>query len=132
MAKKSNGSGRYAVGYGRPPAASQFRKGESGNPKGRPKGSRNFTTLVMNQLEKTVTVTERGRTRVITKGEVVATQMVNDAARGDARARRDLMLVTRAAEAELAAAAAAEEIHPDDHQVLAMIAKRMQAHRGKS
>jgi hypothetical protein len=31
----------YKVGYGRPPAEHRFRKGHSGNPRGRPRGARN-------------------------------------------------------------------------------------------
>jgi Family of unknown function (DUF5681) len=31
-------AGDYEVGYGKPPARSRFSKGQSGNPKGRPKG----------------------------------------------------------------------------------------------
>ena len=34
----NNPSGNYAVGYGRPPSHSRFRKGVSGNPRGRPRG----------------------------------------------------------------------------------------------
>jgi Family of unknown function (DUF5681) len=34
-------SSNYGVGYGKPPAASRFTPGQSGNPKGRPKGARN-------------------------------------------------------------------------------------------
>jgi hypothetical protein len=33
-------SANYGVGYGKPPKASQFSPGQSGNPKGRPKGAR--------------------------------------------------------------------------------------------
>jgi hypothetical protein len=32
------------VGYGRPPLATRFRAGQSGNPRGRPKGARNLST----------------------------------------------------------------------------------------
>jgi hypothetical protein len=37
----------YNVGYGKPPVQTRFRKGQSGNPKGRGKGSRNFATVFM-------------------------------------------------------------------------------------
>ena len=36
---------QYEVGYGKPPQATRFQPGKSGNPKGRPKGSRNRTKL---------------------------------------------------------------------------------------
>ncbi|MFZ3585531.1 DUF5681 domain-containing protein, partial [Loktanella sp. DJP18] len=30
----------YSVGYAKPPESSRFKKGKSGNPKGRPKGAK--------------------------------------------------------------------------------------------
>lgn len=43
----------YPVGRGRPPKTGQFRRGESGNPQGRPKGSRNISTIVTELLDAT-------------------------------------------------------------------------------
>jgi hypothetical protein len=39
-------TGDYEVGYGRPPRHTRFAKGQSGNPRGRPCGAKNFTTLL--------------------------------------------------------------------------------------
>ena len=47
-------------GYGKPPRHSQFKKGQSGNPQGRPKGSRNFSTDLKETLEKLIRITDQG------------------------------------------------------------------------
>ena len=44
-------SGDYEVGYGRPPRHTRFAKGQSGNPRGRPCGAKNFTTLLEEALD---------------------------------------------------------------------------------
>ena len=53
-------SGNYEVGYGKPPQHTQFKKGHSGNIKGRPRGSRNASTLLDEALRERVMVTENG------------------------------------------------------------------------
>ena len=79
------------VGYQRPPRQSQFKPGRSGNPKGRPRGSRNASTLLDEALKERVTVSENGRRRKVTKLEVILKQLVNTAAKGDHRATRLLL-----------------------------------------
>jgi hypothetical protein len=62
----SNANDDYKVGYGRPPLNTRFKKGESGNPKGRRKGRKNLKTLVVEELFRPVSVREAdGRTRRI-------------------------------------------------------------------
>ena len=79
------------VGYRSPPRRSQFKPGHSGNPKGRPRGSRNASTLLDEALKERVTVSENGRRRKVSKLEVILTQLVNTAAKGDHRAIRLLL-----------------------------------------
>lgn len=81
-----DGNRNYDVGYGKPPEYSRFRKGQSGNPKGRPKGSKNLSTLLDDALNEPVVVSENGKRRRITKREAVLKQLVNKAASGNPRA----------------------------------------------
>lgn len=76
----------YEVGYAKPPRTYQFKKGKSGNPKGRPKGSPNFRVAFRKQLAKTAVVSEGGRRRSLTKMDIGATQLANKIAAGDLRA----------------------------------------------
>lgn len=85
-----------AVGYGRPPAKNQFRPGQSGNPRGRPKGARNLSSVIAATLNERVAVTENGRRRHITKLEAAVKQLVNRAASGEARATQLLFALVAA------------------------------------
>ena len=87
------------VGYRRPPLSTRFRAGQSGNPRGRPKGARNLSTIVAAALGERVAVTENGRRRRITKLEAAIKQLVNRAASGEARATQLLLALVAANEA---------------------------------
>ena len=54
---------QYEVGYGKPPRSGQFTKGKSGNPKGRPKGSKNLASIVLRESRQPVRVNGPGGTR---------------------------------------------------------------------
>ena len=83
-------TGEYEVGYAKPPRHAGFQKGRSGNPKGRPKGSKSFATLLGEALDEKVSLTEDGRRRRITKRELVIKQLVNKSASADLRAIKQL------------------------------------------
>lgn len=90
----------YAVGYGRPPRHTQFKAGQSGNPRGRPGGAKNLKTLVNEALNEPVTVAENGRRRKITKREAMIAQLVNKSAAADLRATKMLLDIIRDIEAQ--------------------------------
>jgi hypothetical protein len=87
------------VGYCRPPVETRFRPGQSGNPRGRPKGARNLSTIVAAALNERVAVNENGRRRRITKLEAAVKQLVNRAASGEARATQLLLALIQTNEA---------------------------------
>src|ERR1043165_233754 len=55
----------YLVGYGKPPVHSQFTKGTSGNPDGRPRGSKGLKALLRDALSKKIAVRDRRGVRKI-------------------------------------------------------------------
>jgi hypothetical protein len=74
------------VGYQRPPVESQFRKGQSGNPRGRRKGQRNLGPVLAEVLRQTVTVKQDGESERMSKGEALIRIFLTKANKGDSRA----------------------------------------------
>ena len=114
----------YETGYGKPPAHARFLKGRSGNPRGRPKGSRNLATILQRALDEPVVVTHNGKRRSISKLEAAVTQMVNKAATGDARNLAQLLLQAQTLEARRDAVVT-ETLGVDDARVVASLRQRL-------
>ncbi|MBV6486862.1 MAG: hypothetical protein GHHEDOFH_00799 [Pseudorhodoplanes sp.] len=74
------------VGYKRPPKAHRFKPGESGNPRGRPKGTRNLGTDLTDILGRRVSIREDGKERRISRQEALLLSLYNKALHGDVRA----------------------------------------------
>ncbi len=75
----------YEVGRGKPPLHTRFQKGKSGNPSGRPRGSKNTFTLLREVANEMVFVSENGRRRKITKLHAAMLLLINKAVSGDRR-----------------------------------------------
>ncbi len=100
----------YKIGYGKPPAETRFKPGQSGNPAGRKKGSQNLATMVQRALDETVTVKIAGRSRKISKLEAAFTQQANKAAGGDAKAIKLMLDVLAAAQMRDAGQGGADQV----------------------
>ncbi len=91
MSEDKTVNGSYEVGYGRPPKASQFPKGYSGNPKGRPTGTRNLKTDLMEELGEQITLNEGGTPKTLSKQRALLKSLTARAIKGDGRAVNALL-----------------------------------------
>jgi hypothetical protein len=115
----------YDVGYGKPPRHSRFQKGQSGNPQGRPSGSKNLSTLLSEALNEPVIVTENGKRRKISKRRAVITQLVNQSAKGDWRAAKILLDILHDLEARTEPQTAENSISLADQKVIEQLKARL-------
>ena len=116
----------YKVGHCRPPLETRFRPGQSGNPRGRPKGARSLRSVVAAVAREQVEIKENDRQRRITKLEAAVKQLVNRAAKGEERWTKHFLdfldeIENRPAPAE------AEPLGEDDAAVIADVVRRIRA-----
>ncbi|EKS41331.1 DUF5681 domain-containing protein [Afipia broomeae] len=114
------------IGYGKPPAKTRFKPGQSGNPNGRPKGSVNLKTDLRSELSEKIRIREGERSLKVSKQRAMLKALVAKALKGDARAANVVLtLVGRLFEPE----AVAEEVPAltsDDEAILArFLARRL-------
>jgi hypothetical protein len=87
----------YEVGYCKPPKHTQFKPGQSGNCKGRPRGQRNFRTAVRDALQEKVTIREGDRSRSVSRMDAIIRVTFNNALRSDAKALAAFIQLARSA-----------------------------------
>jgi len=71
------------IGYKKPPKASQWKPGESGNKKGRPKKTKDFEKLFDQELSQPIRITEGGETRMISRREALLKKLIGNALNND-------------------------------------------------
>lgn len=101
--------GDYEVGYGKPPQHSRFRKGQSGNPRGRPKGARNkpapasaegLSAIILEEAYRTIQVRDGDRTLPLSMAQAIMRSLAVNAAKGQQRAQRLFTTLLAATELE--------------------------------
>ena len=102
-------SAEYQIGYGRPPQHTRFRKGQSGNPGGRPRGMTGgkATALALKEAYRPVNVREGDKVITLPAIQAVLRSQVALAAKGNGPAQRALIEAIQAIEREIAAHAVA-------------------------
>jgi Family of unknown function (DUF5681) len=116
MTESDSSDRDYKVGPGRPPKHTRFKPGQSGNPKGRPKGRVSMQTAAERELMKLVDVPENGKTRRLTKQAMVVRTLVHQSIKGDHKAT-DMLIRNFAQTKEGEPTAAADLPIPDDEML---------------
>lgn len=116
----------YEVGYKKPPKNTQFKKGQSGNPKGRPKGIKNLTTDLQEELESKIQITEDGKTFAVSKQRALIKTLLAKAMKGDARSANVVIQLAISIEQANAQYGDSEELSTEDAAILEAYAKKLQ------
>jgi hypothetical protein len=112
------------VGYGKPPRANRFKPGQSGNPNGRPKGSKNEATILQELLQHKVALNDRGKTRKIILLEAILRKVAEDCLRGNTKS---ISFLLNRYQAAAAGDAVTGDISRDDKAVLDAFFREFQA-----
>ncbi len=119
-------TGSYEVGYRKPPKHTRFKPGQSGNPRGRPKGTNNLKTDLMEELGEKIVVREGDQSRRISKQRAVVKTLVTRTLKGDARAATLLTsMMMRLLETGEGAPAVVEPLLDDERDILGGFEERV-------
>ena len=131
MADKKKPTGDYEVGYCRPPVKHRIKKGERKNPKGRPKGTKNLKTDLLEELGEMMKIREGDRERRISKQRALIKTQVARALKGNDRAAAKIIdLYLKVTGFEDDAADADLPLTEDERAVIEKLEERLRRRAG--
>lgn len=117
------------VGYGNPPVSGQFKPGQSGNPKGRPKGRKSLEKTIADAFNKKITVREGGQNKKISQMDALCRRVINDGLKGNAKATdQALAMLKIMAAAQSGASRQDDGTIPDSSADLKALQKFLELH----
>lgn len=122
---RGSGKSDYEVGYGKPPRATRWPKGKSGNPRGRAKGSKSLATDLAVELARKVRVTQGGRTVALSMQQATLRAMMTKAIKGDMRAAQLAVQLAERLFPRAGDAQAKPSLSAEDAEVLDAFLSRM-------
>jgi hypothetical protein len=127
----ANAGSAYEVGYGRPPLHSRFQKGQSGNPKGKPKGAANYRTDARKFIGTQVKVTIGGKKTIVSKQMAAMMVLWDQVMKRDARALARFLDLAREVNNEDIANIATTMQSEEDAKIMENLKARLLARRKK-
>jgi hypothetical protein len=122
----------YEIGYKRPPKATQWKKGQSGNPRGRAAGQRNLKTELLEEISEIIPIREGGARKKVSKLRALIKAQIAKAIQGDSRATALLLSLLRALDPPPADQATPEpELSETDRKIIEEFAKRQSERNGE-
>lgn len=109
--------GDYEVGWGKPPVGRRFQKGQSGNPKGRTRGTRNLQTDLSEELGEKIVVQQGERTIRISKQRALVKILITKSLKGDTRAIQILVNMMHRKPADDDVAKEAPTLSAEEHEL---------------
>ena len=110
--------GDYEVGYGKPPDETRFRRGQSGNPKGRPKGTKNFKTDLREELAEPVNVREDGFLKSVSSQRAAIKRLREKALKGEQRPLEKFLGLAERHDLEDTADMSEKELAKKDQEII--------------